>query len=56
MFQAFKLPSPSSKFKYTSTKEIEGIIETLKPKESHGCDEILTKILKSSASILSALH
>jgi hypothetical protein len=56
MFQTFKLPSPSIKYKYTSTKEIEGIIKSLKTKESHGCQEIPTKILKSSAPLLSAPH
>jgi hypothetical protein len=37
------------KFIYTSTKEIEEIIKSLKTKRSHGRDEIPTKILKSSA-------
>jgi hypothetical protein len=41
-------------FKNTSTKEIENIIRSLKAKESHGYDEITTKILKISAPFISS--
>jgi hypothetical protein len=40
-------------FKNTSTKEIETIIRSLKTKESHGYDEITTRILKISAPFIS---
>ena len=40
-------------FKNTSAKEIENIIRSLKAKESHGYDEITTKILKISAPFIS---
>jgi len=40
-------------FKNTSAKEIENIIKSLKGKESHGYDEITTKIFKISASFIS---
>jgi hypothetical protein len=52
-FQTFKRPFPSITFNYTSTKEIEEIIKSLKTKHSHGYDEIPTKILKLSASFIS---
>ena len=44
-------PFPNIKFKNTSTKEIEKMINSLKTKESSGYDEISTKILKISISI-----
>ena len=40
-------------FKNTSPKEIENIIRSLKTKESHGYDEITTRILKISAPFIS---
>jgi hypothetical protein len=42
------------KFKNTSTKEIENIINSLKIKESSGYDEISIKILKISAPFISS--
>jgi hypothetical protein len=45
---------PSIKFKNTTTKEIERIINSLKVKESSGYDKISTKMLKSSASFISS--
>jgi hypothetical protein len=39
MFQSFKRPFPSIKFNYTSTKEIEAIIKSLKTEHSHGYDK-----------------
>ena len=47
-------PIPSIRFKNTSTKEIERIINSLKTKESSGYDEISTKILKKSAPFISS--
>jgi hypothetical protein len=47
-------PFPSIKFKNTSTKEIEKIINSLKIKESYGYDEISTKILKINAPFISS--
>jgi hypothetical protein len=40
-------------FKNTSANEIETIIRFLKTKESHGYDEITTRILKVSAPFIS---
>jgi len=45
---------PSIKFKNTSPKEIEKIINSLKTKESSGYDEVSTKILKISAPFISS--
>ena len=42
-------PFPNISFKNTSAKEIENIIKSLKTRESHGYDEITTKMLKISA-------
>ena len=48
----FHKPFPSIKFKNTSPKEIEKIINSLKIKESTGYDEVCTKILKISAPFI----
>ena len=45
---------PSIKFKNTSPKEIEKIINSLKIKESSGYDEVSTKILKISCPFISS--
>jgi len=45
---AFKEPFLNIKFKYTTTKEIEVVIKSLKTKNSRGYDQISTKILKIS--------
>ena len=37
---------PNIKFRYTSTKEVEKIIKSLKTKNAQGYDEISVKILK----------
>jgi hypothetical protein len=50
--QTFTTPFPKIKFNYTSTKEIENIIKSLKPKNSNGYDEIVVKIIKISAPFL----
>ena len=52
--QAFNKPYPSMECKYTTTKEIEQIIQSLKAKNSYGCDEISTKILKISGPFISS--
>jgi len=54
MEQAFNKPYPSMGSKYSSTKEIEQIIKSLKTKNSSGCDEISTKILKLSGPFISS--
>ena len=54
--QNFKQPSSAIKLKNTTTHEIDKIIHSMKLKDSHGYDEISTRILKMSAPyILSPL-
>ena len=50
----FHTPFPCIKFRTTSTREIEKIINSLKSKDSFGYDEISTKILKISAPFISS--
>jgi hypothetical protein len=52
LLNQFHKPFPSIKFKNTSTKEIERIVNSLQIKESSGYDEISTKILKTSAPFI----
>jgi hypothetical protein len=40
------------KYKYITTKEIDKIIQSLAPKDSHGFDEISNRILKVSAPFI----
>jgi hypothetical protein len=55
--QNFKQPSSPIRLKNTTTHEIDKIIHSMKLKDSHGYDEISTRILKMSAPyILSPLH
>jgi len=54
LLNLFHKPFPNIKFKNTSTKEIERIINSLKIKESSEYDEISTKILKTSAPFISS--
>jgi len=54
LLHLFHKPFPSIKFKNTSPKEIEKIINSLKIKESSGYDEVSTKILKISAPFISS--
>jgi hypothetical protein len=54
MEQAYNKPYPSMECKYTTTKEIERIIKSLKAKNSNGYDEISTKILKISGPFISS--
>jgi hypothetical protein len=52
----FKTPVPSLRFNYTTTHEVNSIIHSLKTKDSHGYDEVSSRILKISAPyILSPL-
>ena len=46
--RAFNQPFPTINFKYVSSKEIEDITKSLKTTNSHGYDEISTKILQLS--------
>jgi hypothetical protein len=50
---SFKALFPNIKLKFTSSKETENIIKSLKPKNSSGYDVISTKILKISSSFIS---
>ena len=52
--QIFKNYFPKITFNYTSTKEIEKIINSLQSKNSHGYDEISMKILKISSPFISS--
>jgi hypothetical protein len=46
---AFNISYPNIDLKFTTTKEIENIIKSLKPKNSHGYDEIPTSLVKTSS-------
>jgi hypothetical protein len=54
MSQAFVNPFPKINFKHTTSKEVERIIGSLKPKFSNGYDEISVKILKISEPFISS--
>jgi hypothetical protein len=54
MEQAFNKPYPSMVCKFTTIKEIEQIIKSLKTKNSYGYDEISTKILKINGPFISS--
>jgi hypothetical protein len=54
MEQAYNKPYPSMERKYTTTKEIERIIKSLKTKNSCGYDEISTKVPKISGPFISS--
>jgi len=47
----FNLPCSNMKLKYTSPKEVEKMIKSLKSKNSHGYDRIPMKILKVSTPL-----
>jgi hypothetical protein len=51
--RAFNQPFPIIKLKCVSSKEIEDITKSLKIKNSHGYNEISTRILKSSVYYIS---
>jgi len=46
LYNAFNKPIPAINLKMVTSKEIENVVKSLKPKGSHGYDEIPTKILK----------
>jgi hypothetical protein len=50
----FKLPCSNMTVKYTTPKEIEKIIQSLKSKNSHGYDGTPMKILKVSTSFITS--
>jgi hypothetical protein len=53
----FNKPFPNTHLKFSTTKETENILKSLKPKNTCGYDEISTKLLKiSSAHITSPLN
>ena len=52
--QSFKNPFPNINLKSISTKEIENIIKSLKPKNSSGYDGISTKLIKISSPFISS--
>jgi len=54
LLNLFHKPFPSIKFKNTTPKEIEKIINSLKIKASSGYDEVSTNILKISAPFISS--
>ena len=47
-------PYPNINYQYTSTKEIEQIISSLKSKNSHGYYDVFVNILKSSSPYISS--
>ena len=47
-------PFPPNKLKFVSPKEIANVVRSLKTKESHGYDEIPTKVIKQSISYISS--
>ena len=56
LYNAFNKQIPAINLKMVTSKEIENVVKSLKPKGSHGYDEIPTKILKLSGPyILSPL-
>ncbi|PNF17558.1 hypothetical protein B7P43_G15556, partial [Cryptotermes secundus] len=52
--RAFNNSFPNINLKFSTRKEIENIIKSLKPKNSHGYDEISTKLLKASSVYISS--
>jgi Notch-like protein len=54
LVQTFSKPFPKIIVKNITTTEIEKIIKCLKPSNSHGYDEISTKILKYSVHMISS--
>jgi hypothetical protein len=52
--QSFRNPFPTLKLSPVSTKEIKNIIRSIETKNSHGYDEISTKILKIRVSYISS--
>ena len=54
LMQSFKNPFPDFNLKFISTKEIENIIKSLKPKNSSGYDGISTKLIKICSPFISS--
>jgi len=54
LMQSFKNPFPNINLKSISTKEIENIIKSLKPKYFSGYDGITTKLIKICSPFVSA--
>jgi Notch-like protein len=54
LLQSFKTHFPNINLKFISSKEVENIIKSLKPKNSSGYDGISTKLLKISSSFISS--
>ena len=52
--QSIKNPCPNINLKTTSTREIENIIKSLKPKNSSGYDGISTKLMKICPPFISS--
>jgi hypothetical protein len=52
---AFNNPFPNIQLKFSTTKEIENIIKSLKSKNTCGYDEISTKLLKISSAYITSL-
>jgi len=52
--QSFKNPFPNINLKSISTKEIENLIKSLKPKNSSGYDGIFTKLIQISSPFISS--
>jgi len=49
-----KQPLPLDKLKFVSPEEIENVAKSLKAKNSHGYDEISTKVIKQCISYISS--
>jgi UDP-N-acetylmuramyl tripeptide synthase len=54
LMQSFKNPFPNIHLKSISTKEVQTIIKSLKPKNSSGYNGIFTKLLKISSPFISS--
>ena len=48
LMQSFKKPFPNINLKSISTKGVENILKSFKPKNSSGCEGISTKLLNIS--------
>jgi len=54
LMQSFKNSFPNINIKSISTKEVENVIKSLKPKNSSGYDAISTKLMKISYTFISS--
>jgi len=55
LLKTFKNLFPNIKYNYTSQKETENIIKSLKSTSSHGYEEISVQILRASSHLISLL-